>query len=248
MKVNRSGTHAARERKLSNDKAFVAYYRVSTDRQGRSGLGLDAQRKAVEDFLNGNGSNIVAEFTEVESGKNAARPELAKAIAAARLHGARLIVAKLDRLARDAAFLLSLRDSGVDFIAADMPDANRLTVGILAMVAEAEREAISERTKAALAAAKERGVKLGNPEHLTDADRAKGREVSREIRSARADQRALDLAPIIDEIREEGASSLREIAAALDDRGIPTARGSTWTAAAVRRVLKRLEKLEGEER
>lgn len=233
-------------RNVSSDKKFVAYYRVSTERQGRSGLGLEAQRQAVADLLNGNGGReLVAEFTEVESGKSSARPELEKAIATANLHSARLIVAKLDRLARDAAFLLSLRDTGVDFVAADMPDANRLTVGILAVVAEEERRAISERTKAALAAARARGTELGgHPERLSTQDRQKGGRISGEVRSARADRRATHLAPILDEIQTEGATSLREIAASLDERGIPTARGSTWTASAVKRVLDRLEQLE----
>ena len=124
---------------------FVAYYRVSTERQGISGLGLEAQRQAVLDFLNGGRWKLVEEYTEVESGKRADRPELAKAFAACRLHRATLVIAKLDRLSRGAAFLLNLRDAGVDFVAADMPDANRMTVAILACVAEHEREAISQR-------------------------------------------------------------------------------------------------------
>lgn len=220
---------------------FVAYYRVSTEKQGRSGLGLEAQRKAVEDLLNGNGGwELVAEFTEIESGKSADRPELEKAIAAARIHGARLIVAKLDRLARNAAFLLSLRDAGVDFVAADMPDANRLTVGILAVVAEDEAQRISKRTKEALAAAKARGVKLGNPENLTDEARRKGARVSAEVRSERANQRAADLRPIIQGLREKGAESLHALARGLNEEGIPTARECAWTPTAVKRVLDRL--------
>lgn len=241
--------------KMSSDKKFVSYLRVSTEKQGRSGLSIEAQRQAVADLLNGNGGwSLVAEFVEVESGRNNDRPELKKAIATARLHGARLVVAKLDRLARDAGFLLSLKDSGVDFVAADLPEANRLTVGVLAVVAEDEAERISRRIKEALAAKKARGKKLGNPATLPK-DRTRRREVaqkgaraSAEARSARADQRALDLEPIIGEIREEGATSLREIATGLDERGIPTARGSTWTASAVNRVLDRLERLnEGRE-
>ena len=133
---------------------FVAYYRVSTDRQGRSGLGLDAQRKAVEDYLNGGGWQLVGQFTEVESGKLDGRPELGKALAACRLHKAKLVIAKLDRLSRDAHFLLGLQKAGVPFVAADMPHADDFTVGILAMVAQKEREMISARTKAALAATK----------------------------------------------------------------------------------------------
>lgn len=226
----------------SNNK-FVAYYRVSTQRQGRSGLGLEAQHNAVRDFLNGNGWEIVAAFTEVESGRDRARPELEKAIRATRLHGARLVVAKLDRLARDAAFLLSLRDSGVDFVAADMPEANRLTVGILAVVAEDEAQRISDRTRVALAAARALGVQLGTPENLTDQDREKGALVSGALRSARADQRALDLAPIMKEFRRQGCKSLREVARRLNEQGLPAARGGKWTAMAVKRVQDRLEAL-----
>lgn len=228
----------------SEQKKFVAYYRVSTQRQGRSGLGLEAQRKAVEDYLNGDGCEIVAEFTEIESGRNRARPELEKAVRASRLRGAKLVVAKLDRLARDAAFLLSLRDSGVDFDAADMPEANRLTVGILAVVAEDEAQRIGERTRSALAAAKERGVELGTPENLTDADRKKGATVSAIVRSARADQRALDLEPLLDELRTDGCRSMRDLASGLKERGLSTARGCEWTAMAVKRVLDRLQAIE----
>src|SRR5215210_5564200 len=141
--------------------AFVAYYRVSTERQGRSGLGLEAERKAVEDFLNGGNWRLVDEFKEIESGKHSDRPALAKAFRACRLHGAKLVIAKLDRLSRDAHFLLGLEKAGVDFVAADMPTANRLTVGIMAMVADEERRFISKCTKGLLAAAKARGVALG---------------------------------------------------------------------------------------
>src|SRR5215208_2042297 len=135
---------------------FIAYHRVSTAQQGRSGLGLEAQRQAVADYLNGGRWELLREFTEVESGKRADRPELAKALAACRVHRATLVIAKLDRLSRNAGFLMNLRDAGVEFVCADMPAANRLTVGIMAVVAEAEAEMISARTKAALAAAKAR--------------------------------------------------------------------------------------------
>src|SRR4029079_5497769 len=156
---------------------WVAYYRVSTQRQGRSGLGLEAQKNAVAEFLNGGRWKLIAEFTEVETGRNNDRPELQKALAACRMHGATLLIAKLDRLSRHAAFLLKLRDAGLEFVAADLPGANRLTVGILAMVAETEAEAISGRTKAALAAAKRRGVKLGATwsQNFNERGRAKGR-------------------------------------------------------------------------
>src|SRR5215470_17132043 len=140
---------------------FVAYYRVSTQRQGRSGLGLEAQQEAVRNHLNGGDWRIVAEFTEVESGKRKDRPKLADALAACRVHGAKLIIAKLDRLARNVAFVSVLMEAGVEFEAVDFPQANRLTIHILAAVAEHEAKVISERTKAALAAAKRRGVKLG---------------------------------------------------------------------------------------
>ncbi len=128
---------------------FVAYYRVSTKRQGASGLGLEAQKSAVETFLNGGRWKHVADFTEVESGENNMRPQLSAAIQACRVYKATLVIAKLDRLSRNAHFLLGLKEAGIDFVAADMPEANRLTVGIMALVAEQEREAISQRTKAA---------------------------------------------------------------------------------------------------
>ena len=218
---------------------FVAYYRVSTERQGRSGLGLEAQRKAVADYLNGGRWTLVAEHTEVESGKYNDRPELAKALAACRVHHATLVVAKLDRLSRNAVFLLTLRDAGVEITAADMPDANRLTVGIMAMIAEHEREAISARTKAALAAAKARGVKLGNPRHLDRHARRLGTTTSARVRSAKAAQRASDCASTIAELRAAGASSLRDLAAGLNARGIPSPRGGQWYAASVDRLLSR---------
>src|SRR5215204_4702402 len=176
------------------ERAFVAYYGVSTERQGRSGLGLAAQRKAVEDFLNGGNWRLVAEFTEVESGKHSDRPALAKAFQACRLRRARLVIAKLDRLSRDAHFLLGLEKAGVDFVAADMPTANRLTVGIMAMVAEEERRMISIRTKEALAAAKARGVKLGGFRgvKIDAAARAAGRMAL----VAKAQARAQELEPV----------------------------------------------------
>lgn len=220
---------------------FVAYYRVSTERQGRSGLGLDAQKRAVADFLNGGRWELVAEFTEVESGRRADRVALQHALAACRLHGATLVVAKLDRLSRNAAFLLTLRDSGARFVAADMPDANHLTVGILALVAQHEAEAISARTKAALAAAKARGTPLGahNPKcrPLDGAARASGTAESAATRRVIAEQRARDLAPTVAELRAAGAKSLRALARGLNERRIPAPRQGLWTAAQVSRVL-----------
>ena len=214
---------------------FISYLRVSTARQGRSGLGLEAQRKAVEDFLNGGHWQIAKEFVEIESGKNADRPQLAKALQACRVFGARLVIAKLDRLSRDAHFLLGLEKAGVDFVCADMPAANRLTVGIMAMVADEERRMISSRTRLALAAAKRRGVKLGGDRggRLTAKQRAAGRAAQQE----RAHNRALDLMPTIQELQAAGFKSLRAIAAGLEERGIPTARGGRWSSVQVARML-----------
>src|ERR1700739_1414997 len=143
---------------------FVAYFRVGTDRQGKSGLGLEAQRKSVLDYLDGGRWELVAEFTEVESGKRSDRPELERALAACKKHRAKLVIAKLDRLSRNLAFIATLMESGVEFVAVDNPHANKLTIHILAAVYQHEREMISERTKAALAAAKKRGQRLGNPD------------------------------------------------------------------------------------
>lgn len=215
---------------------YVSYLRVSTARQGRSGLGLEAQRYAVAQHLAGR-RQLVAEHVEIESGRRSSRPELQRALASCRLHGATLVVAKLDRLSRNAAFLLALRDSGVEFVAADLPGANRLTVGILAMVAEQEAEAISTRTRDALAAAKRRGVRLGNPTHLDGAARRLGAKASARVRSARAAQRIVDLGPILAEMRAAGAKSLRSLAAGLNERGLPAPRGGNWSPTQVMRLL-----------
>jgi DNA invertase Pin-like site-specific DNA recombinase len=214
----------------------ISYLRVSTKRQGRSGLGLEAQRAAVEDFLNGGQWKLIKEFVEVETGKRSDRPQLEAALAACRLYGAKLIIAKLDRLSRNAHFLLGLEKAGVDFVAADMPTANRLTVGVMALVAEQEGRAISKRTKEALAAAKRRGVKLGGDRGVKPT--AKMRKRSAAVRQERAALRAADIEPTVTELRATGATSLRAIAAGLNERGIPTAHGAgTWTAVQVSRVL-----------
>jgi DNA invertase Pin-like site-specific DNA recombinase len=229
---------------------FVAYYRVSTEKQGRSGLGLEAQQEAVRTHLNGGNWRLVDEVVEVESGKRNDRPKLAEALRLCRLHGATLIIAKLDRLARNVAFISNLMESGVEFTAVDFPQANRLTVHILAAVAEHEREMISKRTKDALAAAKARGVKLGGvrPKHVEKwgergnlpAVGDKGREISRTVRIAKAHDRLSLVAPIVRELRASGLTSLRQIAAALNERGIPTPRGAEWQAPQVKRVLERI--------
>lgn len=217
---------------------FIAYYRVSTARQGRSGLGLEAQRHAVHTYLNGRQSSLAAEFLEIESGKRSDRPQLAAALAACRLHRATLVIAKLDRLARNVAFVSALMESGVDFVAVDFPTANRLTIHILAAVAEHEAHAISERTKAALAAAKARGVRLGGYKGRTgtEADCERARAAQRAL----ADQRASDLTATIHAIQREGHGSLRSIGRELIRRGIPTSRGGGWSASQVSNVLRRI--------
>ncbi len=220
---------------------FVSYLRVSTAKQGASGLGLEAQRSAVAAYLNGGRWSVIREVVEIESGKRADRPKLAEAMALCRLHGATLLVAKLDRLSRDAAFLMNLQAAGVRFVAADLPQANEMTVGIMAVVAQAERKAISTRTKEALAAARARGTKLGGPkwDHLAGTTGDKGRSASVTTRQARAADRAADLLPIIVELRAEGVTTLAALAVALTERGIPTARGAErWSAMQVSRVLK----------
>lgn len=204
---------------------LVAYHRVSTARQGRSGLGLAAQEAAIQALARDRSAELVAAFTEVESGKRADRPELLKSLQLARLTGATLAIARLDRLSRNAAFLLTLRDSGVRFVAADIPEANDLTVGIMALVAQQQREAIAKRTKEALAAAKARGTKLGNPNGAAALRRAgKGGAALRATVTAKADAFARELGSVLAEIRAEGHASLREIAGALDRRGIRTRR------------------------
>ena len=217
---------------------YIAYYRVSTQKQGKSGLGLEAQQSAVRSYLNGGNWNLVAEVVEVESGKRSDRPKLAEALRLCRLHDATLVIAKLDRLARDAHFLLGLQKAGVRFVAADMPEANEMVVGIMAVVAQAERKMISLRTKAALQAAIARGKKLGGFRGHKIPDHAK--DVSLAVRREKASERAADLAPIIAELKGAGITSLGGIARALNERGIPTQRGGKWQAVQVQRVLERV--------
>jgi DNA invertase Pin-like site-specific DNA recombinase len=215
---------------------FVAYYRVSTDRQGKSGLGLEAQREAVRSYLDGGSWTLVDEVTEVESGKRTDRPELDRALGLCRLYGATLVVAKLDRLARNVAFISKLMESGVDFVAVDFPQANRLTVHILAAVAEHEAAMISARTKAALNAAKARGVQLGNPANLCR--QLDGSAKGNAAKTATAVKRAADLLPVIAPLKADGAS-LRQIADGLNRCGVSAPRGGEWSAVAVKRILDR---------
>lgn len=225
-----------RPQRASGGLRFVAYFRVSTDKQGASGLGLEAQREAVERHVAGAGGSIVGEFEEVESGKRNDRPEIAAALAACRAQRAILVIAKLDRLARNVAFVSNLMESGVEFVACDNPHATRLTIHILAAVAEHEREMISARTTAALAVAKARGVKLGNP-LLRAGDRFTARAAGR-ARSAQAQARARDIMPYVARAERAGAQTLEQKAEALTALGIKTPGGfSTWSAEQVRRVI-----------
>ena len=208
---------------------FVAYYRVSTDRQGRSGLGLEAQQKAVQDFLSGGQRSLVAELTEIETGKANERPKLITALALCRKHKARLVIAKLDRLSRNLAFIATLLDSGVEFVAVDNPHANKLTIHILAAVAQHEREMIAERTRAALQAAKRRGVRLGR----------NGAERLAPSFKAAAMMRANSLRPVFEKLQAEGYSA-RKIAARLNADSIATPTGRRWYGQTVCRVMRRL--------
>lgn len=218
---------------------FVAYYRVSTKRQGASGLGLDAQREAVRRFVGG--GDLVAEFEEVESGKRADRPALDAALRECRLRGATLLIAKLDRLSRSVAFLSRLMEVGTDFRAVDMPDANRLMLHVMSAMAEHEREMISQRTKAALKVARDRGVRLGGRRggHRIEDHGSEGRLRSIEIRSAKAGKRSDDVHNAIGRLNTEGVSSLKGLARALNDRSIPAPRGGKWSAGQVKRVVDR---------
>lgn len=217
---------------------YVAYYRVSTKRQGRSGLGLEAQRESVISYAR----DLVGEYTEVESGRKNDRPELAKALKHCRATGAMLVVARLDRLGRDAAFLSSLMDSSVDFVAVDFPEANRLTMHILAAVADYEARLVSERTKVALKQAQARGTRLGNPNGAEALRRAnKGNSDAVAAIQRKAQNRAEVLTDMVADIREGGITSLSGIARELNHRGAKTPRGGQWHPASVQRLLGRLE-------
>ena len=224
----------------------IAYFRVSTKKQGASGLGLEGQVTAVEQYATSTGGKIVASYKEVESGKRKDRPDLARALAHAKRSKAVLVVAKLDRLARNVAFLSALMESGVEFSACDQPHASRFTLHILSAVAEHEVRAISERTKAALKAAKARGTLLGSAradhwegrEHLRRAGQRKATAKAAESHRRAADEAYSDLQPIIGEMRTAGAS-LRAIADRLNELGHSTRRGSAWNASQVMRVIDR---------
>jgi DNA invertase Pin-like site-specific DNA recombinase len=203
---------------------FISYLRVSTDKQGVRGYGIAAQRKAVKDYLDGGRWQLLGEFVEVESGRRNDRPQLAKALAACKKHRAKLVIAKLDRLARNVRFIATLMDGNVEFVCCDMPQATRLTIHVLAAVAEHEREMIVKRTKEGLAAAKARGVKLGNLA-LAAANRTAALE------------RAEALRPILAELSGLSATAA---AAELNARAVATPTGAKWSALTVIRVRQRL--------
>jgi DNA invertase Pin-like site-specific DNA recombinase len=217
-------------RNPKNSGKFVAYYRVSTDRQGRSGLGLEAQRKAVVDWLEGAQRALIAEFTEVESGKKSDRPELEKAFKECKRRGATLVIARLDRLARNVHFISGLMERKVPFVAVEFPDATPVMLHIHAAMAEHERKLISERTTAGLERAKARGVKLG----------AYGRVLARRNRN-QATEQARELRPVIEELRKAGKTTVRELMQELNRRGIRTLRGGAWHPHTVNVLLHRID-------
>ena len=227
---------------MTKGKKFVAYYRVSTAKQGVKGLGIGAQKEAVRKFVQG--GSLIAEYTEQESGKRDDRPQLASALEHCKRVGAILVISRLDRLSRNLAFITSLQSSGVEFICCDMPAANKLTIHVLGAVAEAERDMISTRTKEALKEAKARGVQLGNPDNLSEQAKVKGRILGRAKQNERADKFAALHYQRIISLREEG-QSYKYIAEMFNRERILTSRGleGSWTAATVRRLLKRAKTL-----
>lgn len=220
---------------------YISYVRVSTQQQGRSGLGLEAQQAAISAYLKSNGGELVKEYREIESGRHNDRAQLAEALKQCRLLGCVLLIAKLDRLSRNAVFLLRLQDSGIDFVCCDMPGANRMTVGVMALVAEQEARFISDRTKVALAAAKARGVVLGNPMGATAFGNRRGSLQGAEAVKAKADARAEELADVVSGKRAEGLS-FAKIADYLNARGYLTARRGRWHPTTVKNLLDRLDR------
>lgn len=210
----------------------VAYFRVSTSRQGESGLGLDAQRETVRRFASNHGLQIIAEHTEVESGKVNDRPKLTEALHLCRKTGATLVVSKLDRLSRNAVFLLQLQQSNIEFVCCDAPNVDRFTVGILALVAQRERELISERTKSALAAAKARGVRLGTR------DPKRQVKIMTEAYRRQKEVFIAKITPVIADVKKGGVTTLKGIAECLTRRGVPTRNGkSVWFGSTVKAVI-----------
>lgn len=238
-------------------KRFISYLRVSTDKQGIRGLGMQAQRDSVENFIGNAGPNAVllAEYVEVESGRRSNRPKLLEAIDHAQTAAAILVIAKLDRLSRDVHFLTGLERAGVEFIACDLPNANRLTITILAAVAEHERELISQRTKAALTVARARvsrtgqrghpAVKrLGNPEGIKPMEGV-GNTAAIAARRCKADTTARRLKGVFDAIQRDGLTTAHAIASTLNQRGILSPGGKAWYPTSVYRMLHRIRALKG---
>ena len=224
------------------NRRAVAYLRVSTRKQQASGLGLAAQRESVRSFLD-HGWTLIEEVTEVESGRASNRPELDRALALCRVHRATLVIARLARLTRDPYFLSGLERAGIEFLVVDMPSANRFTIQVMASVASEEARAISERTRLSLAAARARGVLLGDRSGRIAWHASSGGRRSAEARQTAARVRAADLAPILREIRAEGAASLAEMSAALNARRIPAPRGPVWHRESVRRLQQQIASL-----
>ncbi|ELY5242405.1 recombinase family protein [Yersinia enterocolitica] len=226
---------------MANGK-FVAYYRVSTSQQGKSGLGIEAQRVAVRDYLNAGGWSTVEQFEEVESGKGSnaldKRPQLRAALVSCKKHGATLLIAKLDRLARNVHFISGLLETGIDFVAADMPQANKAMIQMYAVMSEWERDQISARTKAALAAAKERGVILGG-------EGRRNLKSNVEARQKAAYEFSERMRMLFQSFMSQGLSQ-RKIVFALNQMGIHTPHGGAWRLSQVQRVIKRLEEKENE--
>ena len=218
--------------------SYIAYLRVSTSKQGQSGLGLEAQEAAVAYFLRP-GDVLLQTFVEVESGKSNARPQLFAALAECRRASATLLVAKLDRLSRNLHFISGLMEAGVSFVACDMPNAREFELHIHAALAQHERRLISERTRAALQAARARGIKLGGfrGRHLTDDERTAGRAKALAARSAFVQGRRDRLLPLIATMRQAGAETLRDIAEALNERGIAAPKGGRWHPTQVKRIM-----------
>lgn len=213
---------------------YVAYYRVSTQRQGQSGLGLEAQQLQVKNFVGNN--TILKHFIEIESGKNNNRPELKRAIELAKKEQAKLVIAKLDRLSRNASFIFMLRDTNVNFVCADMPEANSLTIGIMAVLAQDERERISQRTKAALEAKKAKGINLGTPENLTVDARQKG--LLARIQNAKKNKQNIQATELIISYKKDGYS-YADMATKLNNNGFKTRYGKEFKSMTVKRLYDR---------
>jgi DNA invertase Pin-like site-specific DNA recombinase len=215
-------------------KKYIAYYRVSTNKQGIDGLGIDAQKTSVQNFIKNSGKGkIVAEYSEVESGKKDSRVELQKALQACKRENATLVIAKIDRLARKSSFVNTLQDANLDFVCCDMPTANKFTISVMAALAQNEAETTSVRTKSALAELKKRGVKLGNPKNLTD----KARKNSIETRQKEAREKNLGVSKMVFDLQEQGLS-MRKIAQKLNEYGLKTVNGKAFSVATIQHIKK----------